>query len=50
MRTWAAVLVVAPQVENLDASNTKEFRRDIETLIEAECPCRSGSEQGQLRG
>lgn len=28
------VLVVAPQVENLDASNTKEFRRDIEALIE----------------
>ncbi len=28
------VLIVAPQVENLDASNTKEFRRDIESLIE----------------
>jgi len=28
------ILVVAPQVENLDASNTKEFRREIESLIE----------------
>lgn len=28
------VTVVTPQVENLDASNTKEFRRDIEALVE----------------